>query len=61
MVENDSGDDSLLLIREWVAANDVSSQISIVDSKFNKGFSSGNNIVWIISKVNIICYLLVIR
>jgi len=44
VVDNASQDDSCLLIRNWIAENLADSQVELLASNENAGFSAGNNL-----------------
>lgn len=56
VVDNYSEDDSIAIISKWIADNNCSSFVEIVDSGFNGGFASGNNFG--ISRIKSTYYLL---
>ncbi|WP_289281976.1 glycosyltransferase family 2 protein, partial [Methylophaga sp. UBA5088] len=43
IVDNDSQDDSVVQINEWILAEDKKQKFKLVDSSSNSGFSGGNN------------------
>ena len=45
VVDNDSPDDSVNLISDYIDANDLSNKIELIQSEINGGFAYGNNIV----------------
>jgi len=44
VVDNDSQDNSLNIIREWVSENSSAGWVKLIDAGANTGFSGGNNI-----------------
>jgi len=44
IVDNNSGDESLAIIREWISSNDADRRVSIIESPTNSGFAAGNNV-----------------
>jgi N-acetylglucosaminyl-diphospho-decaprenol L-rhamnosyltransferase len=44
VVDNNSADDSCLLIAQWLEENDKAGIVQLVESEFNGGFSYGNNL-----------------
>jgi N-acetylglucosaminyl-diphospho-decaprenol L-rhamnosyltransferase len=44
VVDNNSGDDSLAIIRNWLTTHDPHNRVLLVQSETNSGFAGGNNI-----------------
>jgi hypothetical protein len=44
IVDNNSGDDSVKVLRGWISENNVDHKASVIESSINSGFSAGNNI-----------------
>jgi N-acetylglucosaminyl-diphospho-decaprenol L-rhamnosyltransferase len=44
IVDNCSPDDSAASLRDWIARHDDPHVVQLIDSKFNGGFSAGNNL-----------------
>lgn len=44
VVDNNSKDGSLLIIKKWLSDNDVDSKVLLIESVKNSGFAAGNNI-----------------
>lgn len=44
IVDNDSRDDSLPVVGDWLAKHGATDRVKIIQSKINGGFASGNNI-----------------
>jgi GT2 family glycosyltransferase len=56
VVDNNSGDDSVEVLRKWLKQHDKNNLVTLVESPTNSGFSGGNNIG--IQTVDAECYLL---
>jgi len=56
IVDNASGDDSVETIQDWINSHNKQSQVSIISSQHNGGFSSGNNVG--VQSINAKYYLL---
>lgn len=44
IVDNNSGDDSVKIIREWISSNGTGHKVRVIESANNSGFAAGNNI-----------------
>jgi N-acetylglucosaminyl-diphospho-decaprenol L-rhamnosyltransferase len=44
IVDNDSQDDSVTIINEWITTEDKKKKFRLIESSHNSGFSGGNNI-----------------
>jgi len=44
IVDNNSGDSSVEVLRKWLKVNDKSNIVTLIESPTNSGFSEGNNI-----------------
>ncbi len=44
VVDNNSGDDSVEVLRNWLKQHDIGKIVTLVESPTNSGFSGGNNI-----------------
>ncbi|HCD05814.1 MAG: family 2 glycosyl transferase [Methylophaga sp.] len=44
VIDNDSRDDSLLILDKWLKENAANSWVNLIASNINKGFSGGNNL-----------------
>jgi hypothetical protein len=43
IVDNDSADDSVTALCQWISENDLVDKVKLIPSKHNSGFSGGNN------------------